>query len=228
VAGVRAENAVRLVYRGELPQFSLRDVAVEPSHGPVLRFLAKPALRSGKCDSVDVSIYSTYEGSGKLHFAAGIKVNNYGGIPVIALNQAFWSVLLNGLNEALPQKRELDLTSAVSFLSDAYEVSVFTPPGESAGGTVPAAQIQPPVEPPAAPVPLENSPALLANKNSRKNFSDLRIFRPLFYLILVVIVLGTLGDLVSLILQPQETLIRLLAPISSLFIRLGNFLAGGA
>jgi hypothetical protein len=224
----RGENAVRLVYRGDLPLFSLGDVVEEPSHGPVLRFLARPSLRSGKCDSVDIGIYSTYEGSGKLHFAAGIKINNYGGIPVIALNQAFWSVLLNGLNEALPQRRELDLTSAVSFLGDAYDVSVFTPPAEGAAEM--PAQKQPapqaPAESPPAPAKAESPPAAAANMG--KSSTDLSIFKPLLYLVLVVIVLGSLGDLVNLILQPQETLIRLLAPISGLFITIGKFLAGGS
>jgi hypothetical protein len=224
----RGENAVRLVYRGELPLFSLRAVVEEPSHGPVLRFLARPSLRSGKCDSVDIGIYSTYEGSGKLHFAAGIKINNYGGIPVIALNQAFWSVLLNGLNEALPQRRELDLSSAVSFLSDAYDVSVFTPPVETPAPQQPVPQT--PTETPASQAVDASPPASAASKREGKSQSitDLSIFKPLLYLLLVVIVLGSLGDLINLILQPQETLIRLLAPISSLFISIGKFLGGGS
>jgi len=122
-----AENGLFLVYRGAVPLFSLGDQVDHNDNGPVVRFFSKPALRSGKTDSIDIALLPTYEGSGTLHFAAGIKTNNYGAIPPIALNQAFWSNLLNVLNEALPQKRELDLTQAVSFLRDAYDMTVFTP-----------------------------------------------------------------------------------------------------
>ena len=216
-AAAAQEAWLRLAYRGTAPYFLLRETDERTSDGQVLRLVARPAIRGGKCDSVDIGLYPTYEGSGKLHFAAGVKFNNYGGLPVLALTQAFWSNLINGLNEALPQQREMDLTPTLAFLSAAYAASVFTPPAPAGAGSAPAAAVEAP--PPAAP-PAPAPPPTPARPSPWYRRIDLHALRPLRPWLLVLLLIALvrlilwLGDLFA---PPKQAIDWIMALTMRLF-----------